>query len=174
MIEGQFSRTALSAAGLRAAHQIADGASLFADPLAGKILGDDLAAQLERAVDPELRPLRIFVALRSRLAEDNALRAIARGVRQVRTPVQPYQVTRYWSTVPFLHGVDEAVKYSAMPLAGNIGQPVGRGQNVLRDELARHVAEDPPAGFEFGLQLLEASRMTSVRATMRARSARAA
>src|SRR4051794_5246496 len=88
------------------------------------------------------------------------LQTAVRGVRQVRTPVQPYQLTRYWSTVPFLHGADEAIKYSALPLPGNIGQPVGTGQNVLRDELARHLAEDPPSAFDFALQLLEASRMT--------------
>jgi methyltransferase (TIGR00027 family) len=83
MIEGQFSRTALSAAGLRAAHQIADSASVFVDPLSTKILRDDLHIHLERAADPALRPLRLFVALRSRLAEDNAKRRIGQGVRQV-------------------------------------------------------------------------------------------
>jgi methyltransferase (TIGR00027 family) len=60
---------------------VADGASLFADPLANRILGPDLRAQW--AVDPVWRPLRLFVALRSRLSEDNARNAIANGVRQV-------------------------------------------------------------------------------------------
>jgi processive rubber oxygenase RoxA-like protein/cytochrome c len=84
----------------------------------------------------------------------------SRGLRQERTAVKPYQLTRYWSNVPFLHGEDEAIKYSAVPLTGNVGQPVGKGPNVLRDELARHVAEDPPAAFDFALQLLEPARMT--------------
>lgn len=83
MQDGQFSRTALSAAGLRAAHQVADGASVFVDPLAGKILRDDLWVHLEGAIDPELRPLRLFVALRSRLAEDHARKRIGQGARQV-------------------------------------------------------------------------------------------
>jgi len=84
-----------------------------------------------------------------------------RGYRQQHQPLKPYQQTRYWSNVPFLHGPDEAVKYAAVPLADNGGRPVGKGKNVLRDELARHLTEDPtPAGFDFALQLLDASRMT--------------
>lgn len=83
MLEGQFSRTALSAAGYRAAHQTADGASIFADPLAGAVLGEDLPILLERCGDATIRPLRVFVALRSRIAEDVAKAAIAEGARQV-------------------------------------------------------------------------------------------
>ena len=83
MIEGQFSRTALAAAGFRAAHQIAEGGAVFSDPFAARILGEDLPALLERKADPVLRPLRLFVALRSRIAEDVARRAIATGARQV-------------------------------------------------------------------------------------------
>jgi methyltransferase (TIGR00027 family) len=83
MLEGQFSRTALSAAGFRAAHQIVDGASVFADPFATAVLGEDLPALLERCGDPVMRPLRVFVALRSRVAEDVAKKAIADGARQV-------------------------------------------------------------------------------------------
>lgn len=83
MIEGQFSRTALSAAGYRAAHQVVDGASIFADPLASAVLGDDLPALIERSGDPALKPLRVFVALRSRIAEGVAREAIGEGARQV-------------------------------------------------------------------------------------------
>ena len=83
MLEGQFSRTALSAAGYRAAHQSVDGASIFADPLAAAVLGEDLPILLERCGDPAFRPLRVFVALRSRIAEDVAKAAIADGARQV-------------------------------------------------------------------------------------------
>jgi len=83
MIEGQFSRTALAVAGLRAAHQIAEGGAVLSDPFAARILGDDLPALLERNADPALRPLRLFVALRSRIAEDVARRAIATGTRQI-------------------------------------------------------------------------------------------
>ena len=84
MQEGQFSRTALGAAGRRAAHQVVDGGRVFADPLALRILGPDAdAAIAEARADPELRGLRLYVATRSRFAEDAARRAIARGVRQI-------------------------------------------------------------------------------------------
>ena len=84
MREGQFSRTALGAAGRRAAHQVVDGARVFDDPLALRILGPDAdAAVAEARADPAMRGLRLYVAMRSRFAEDAARRAIARGVRQV-------------------------------------------------------------------------------------------
>ena len=83
MLEGQFSRTAVSAAGLRAAHQLVDGASVFADPLATRILGGDLFAVLADTGHAALLPLRIFVALRSRIAEDAARRAVGEGARQI-------------------------------------------------------------------------------------------
>ncbi len=84
MREGQFSRTALGAAGRRAAHQVVDGGRLFADPLALRILGKDAdAAVAEARANPALRGLRFYVALRSRFAEDAARRAIARGARQI-------------------------------------------------------------------------------------------
>jgi methyltransferase (TIGR00027 family) len=84
MREGQFSRTALGAAGRRAAHQVVDGGRLFVDPLALRILGPDAdAAVAEARANPALRGLRFYVAMRSRFAEDAARRAIARGVRQI-------------------------------------------------------------------------------------------
>lgn len=85
-----------------------------------------------------------------------------RGIRQERTPLQPYQRTRYWSNVPFLHGDDEAIKYSAIPAIENVGELVGKGPSVLRDELLRHVDQDASqASFDFALQLLEPARMTA-------------
>ncbi len=44
MRQGQPSRTALSTAFHRAAHQILDGGSIFSDPLAARILGSDAEA----------------------------------------------------------------------------------------------------------------------------------
>ena len=77
------SRTARSAAGHRAAHQALEGGSIFADPLACAILGDDARAIVdEAAADPSRRPLRLFIAARSRLAEDALAAAVSRGVRQ--------------------------------------------------------------------------------------------
>ncbi len=84
MQEGQFSRTALGAAGHRAAHQVLDGGRIFADPLALRILGDDAEPAIAEAkANPGEAGLRQFVAARSRFAEDAATRAIAAGVRQI-------------------------------------------------------------------------------------------
>ena len=84
-----------------------------------------------------------------------------RGMRQQRTTPIPYQQTRFWSNVPFLHGPDEAVKYSAIPAPDNAGQPVGKGPTVLRDELLRHLNQDTEqARFDVAIQLLDTARMT--------------
>ncbi len=83
MREREPSRTALGAAGYRAAHQTLDGATVFADPFAHAILGPDadrIVAAL--AADPSQAPARLFMAARSRFAEDCVAAAAARGVRQ--------------------------------------------------------------------------------------------
>jgi methyltransferase (TIGR00027 family) len=86
MQPGQPSRTALGAAGLRAAHQVLDRAAIFADPLALRILGtdaDDLVREAQAEADPFRQRLRWFIAIRSRIAEDALAAAIQRGVRQL-------------------------------------------------------------------------------------------
>ena len=86
MKQGQPSRTASGAATLRAVHQVLDRGAIFADPLAVRIVaGDvDIEAAVRAAVDdPSRRRLRLFIAVRSRFAEDALAAAIARGVRQV-------------------------------------------------------------------------------------------
>jgi len=84
MRDGQPSQTAIGAAGHRAAHQVLEHGFVFADPLAIPILGPDadeaIALSRER---PERRPLRLFIAMRSRFAEDSARAAIEQGVRQI-------------------------------------------------------------------------------------------
>jgi hypothetical protein len=81
--------------------------------------------------------------------------------RQMRKARTGYQCMRYWSMVPFAHGDGAAVKYSAIPLRGNPSQPLNGGPSQLRDELWRHLAEDRRmAAFDFGVQLLDAGRMT--------------
>jgi methyltransferase (TIGR00027 family) len=84
MKHGRASQTALGAAGRRAAHQTLEGGVIFSDPLALAILGDDAKDALDAARQhPEQRGLRLFVAMRSRFAEDSAKVAIGRGVRQI-------------------------------------------------------------------------------------------
>ncbi len=83
------------------------------------------------------------------------------GALQTKQPVRAYQSLRYWSTVPFRHGPDEAIEYSAIPSPENPVQPLAPGQNCLRDELARHLRDDAEMStWEFGLQLLDAEVMT--------------
>jgi methyltransferase (TIGR00027 family) len=84
MQQGQASVTALGAAGHRAAHQVLERGFVFADPLAIRILGPDADSAIALANEqPERRPLRLFIAMRSRFAEDSARRAIENGARQI-------------------------------------------------------------------------------------------
>jgi methyltransferase (TIGR00027 family) len=84
MAAGRPSATAQGAALLRAAHQIIDQPTVFADPFALEIIGvegrQSLAAGLGRY--KARHTLRAFVALRSRFAEDQLTHALARGVEQ--------------------------------------------------------------------------------------------
>ena len=84
MQTGQPSRTALSAAAHRAAHQVLEQGRIFADPLALRILGPDADAMVaQMASQPERRGMRLFIAARTRFAEDALAVAVARGVRQL-------------------------------------------------------------------------------------------
>lgn len=83
MHEKQPSRTALGAAAYRAAHQSLDGGAIVRDPFAHRILGPDAdAIGAELANDASSRRMRVFVAARSRFAEDCLAAAVTRGVRQ--------------------------------------------------------------------------------------------
>ena len=83
MNERQPSRTALGAAGYRAAHQQLEGGKVFSDPLARTILGDGADAIIAGlSADPAQQRMRIFMAARSRFAEDCLGAAVSRGVRQ--------------------------------------------------------------------------------------------
>jgi methyltransferase (TIGR00027 family) len=84
MEAGQPSRTALAAAAHRAAHQVLERGRILSDPLAVRILGADGEEAIRRAAaDPSSRRLRLFIAVRTRIAEDALAAAVARGVRQV-------------------------------------------------------------------------------------------
>jgi len=78
------SLTALGAAGHRAAHQVLEAGFVFADTLAVRILGPDAQRAIRDArTDPSRRPLRLFIAMRTRYAEDALADAYGRGVRQL-------------------------------------------------------------------------------------------
>ena len=84
MQPGQPSRTALGAARLRAAHQLIDGASILVDPLALRILGSDEETALRHAqAHPLGARIRLFIAARSRFAEDALAIAAGHGARQL-------------------------------------------------------------------------------------------
>lgn len=74
MNPGQPSHTALSAAHARAVHQMADSPCVFPDPLAMRIIGADPAAPPRSRMPAEVR---LFMALRHRIAEDMLATAVA-------------------------------------------------------------------------------------------------
>ena len=80
MKTGQPSRTAWSAARYRAAHQILEHGSIFSDALAVPLLGEPEADLL---ADAPRRGMRLFIAARTRFAEDAISAAVARGVRHL-------------------------------------------------------------------------------------------
>jgi methyltransferase (TIGR00027 family) len=81
---GKPSQTALAAAFHRAAHQVLEQGQIFADPLALRILGADAQTVARQAGEkPSGRRMRLFIAVRTRFAEDALADGIERGVRQV-------------------------------------------------------------------------------------------
>jgi len=77
------SRTAFIVAAHRAAHQKLEGGRIFADPFAHIILGKEaIAPDSEAEAETSQRPVRLFIAARSRFAEDCLSAAVSRGVRQ--------------------------------------------------------------------------------------------
>jgi len=81
---GKPSRTAWAAAAHRAVHQVLEKGRIFADPFALRILGKDAEAAIREAEQkPSRRKMRIFIAARTRFAEDALTAAVERGVRQL-------------------------------------------------------------------------------------------
>lgn len=84
MEHGRPSRTALAAAIHRADHQILEGGRIFADPLALRILGVNRETVLHKdQQDPFSRKMRLFIAMRTRFAEDALASAVQRGACQL-------------------------------------------------------------------------------------------
>ena len=68
----------------RAAHQVLEQGRIFNDPLALPILGEDVETVVKRAQEsPFGQRLRIFIAVRTRFAEDALASAVERGTRQL-------------------------------------------------------------------------------------------
>ena len=81
---GMPSRTALAAATHRAAHQVLEHGCIFFDPLAFSVLGKDPDTVVREATGhPSRRGMRIFIATRTRFAEDSLAAAVKNGVRQL-------------------------------------------------------------------------------------------
>lgn len=74
----------MGAAAHRAAHQVLEGGRILSDPLALPILGAPMESLKDESRQEGFsRALRLFIALRSRLAEDAVAEHAARGLRQV-------------------------------------------------------------------------------------------
>jgi len=83
MRTGKPSQTALAAAFHRAAHQVLEQGRIFSDGLAIRILGTDAQSVARRAEEnPSGRRMRLFIAVRTRFAEDALAVAFENGVRQ--------------------------------------------------------------------------------------------
>ncbi|HEY3824016.1 MAG TPA: SAM-dependent methyltransferase [Bryobacteraceae bacterium] len=84
MRSGEPSRTALAAARHRAAHQLLEHGSIFADPLAVRILGEDADTIAREAEENRSRRMmRMFIAVRTRFAEEALAAAVEGGVTQL-------------------------------------------------------------------------------------------
>jgi methyltransferase (TIGR00027 family) len=82
MKPGRASRTALRVAIRRAAHQLIDKPPILDDPIALRLIGPEYENDMERAMHKVARDFRLFMASRSRYAEDQLACAVAQGVRQ--------------------------------------------------------------------------------------------
>ena len=84
MEAGQPSRTARAAALHRAVHQVLEHGRIFADPLALRIVGVEAATIAQDAGRYESgRRIRLFIAVRTRFAEDSLAAAVEHGARQL-------------------------------------------------------------------------------------------
>jgi methyltransferase (TIGR00027 family) len=84
--EGDPSATAFRVAVRRAAHQLLERPTVFPDPMALSVIGEDAANRLRQSLQEQQTPwnraMRAFMAARSRYAEDRLAFAHGIGVRQ--------------------------------------------------------------------------------------------
>ena len=90
------------------------------------------------------------------------VRTLALAELQARQKIRPYQQLRYWSTVPFRHGPNDAVKFSAIPSPDNPAHALQKDNpKGLQNELTRHITQDSRMSqFDFAVQFLDTSKMT--------------
>jgi len=82
MQTGRASRTALRVAIRRAAHQVIDRPRVLDDPIAVRLIGTGYDRDMERAMHHVARDFRLYMAVRSRYAEDRLAQQVAEGVGQ--------------------------------------------------------------------------------------------
>jgi methyltransferase (TIGR00027 family) len=174
--EGEPSRTAWGAAVHRAVHPLLDDPVLFDDPLALRILGADRDALLAEAA-PRSR-LRLFVALRHRVADQTLAAAYARGTRQCVVLGAGLDTIAYRNGHADLHVLEvdhpatQAWKRARLADAGIAGTATYVGVDFEREELMeRLVAEgfDPTAPAVFvWLGVVPYLTRPAVEATLRA------
>jgi methyltransferase (TIGR00027 family) len=149
---GQPSRTAYSAARYRAAHQILDGGEIFTDPLAVRILG---LPEEQLLADASRRPMRVFIAARTRFAEDALAVAVRRGVRRLVVLGAGLDTFAYRNPYPDLEVVEvdhpDTQAWKRRRLAeAEIEVPASLtylGVDFERESLADRLALDGPAFF---------------------------
>lgn len=130
MQAGTPSRTALGAAAHRAAHQTLEQGRIFRDPLALRILGPNAEAIIAEVNDrPSSARMRLFIAARTRFAEDALAAALARGVRQVVVLAAGLDTAAYRNNWPGVcvfevdHADTQAWKRSMLAQAGITAPP---------------------------------------------------
>jgi methyltransferase (TIGR00027 family) len=154
METGQPSRTASSAARYRAAHQVLEHGRIFTDPLAWPILGmseDEVLADAR-----ERRGMRLFVAARSRFAEDALATAVReRGIERLVLLGAGLDTFAYRNPHPGLRVIEvdhpdtQAWKRRRLAEAG-IGVPEGvtyLGVDFENESLGERLRLDGPAFF---------------------------
>ena len=84
MQAGEPSRTAFAAALHRGVHKVLESGRIFTDPLALRMVGETAENIASNASQYESgRKMRIFIAVRSRFAEDSLAAAVDEGLRQL-------------------------------------------------------------------------------------------
>ncbi|MET0418149.1 MAG: SAM-dependent methyltransferase [Actinoplanes sp.] len=152
METGQPSRTAYSAARYRAAHQVLEQGRIFTDPLAVAILCTPAADLL---ADESRRGMRLFIAARTRFAEDALAVAVRDGVRRLVVLGAGLDTFAYRNPHPGLEVVEvdhpdtQAWKRQRLAEAG-IAIPASAtylGVDFERESLADRLTLDGPAFF---------------------------